>query len=131
MTEKLTHVYMMLMLGLFPLWVGWSGYSNLTAQKYGFFTAATVLWLALLLVCALRERDLRFQLTAGQRAVCALTAGLCLSALCSPYGADTLVGAGRYDGLVTWGCTPPSSGACPGTAGSDCPRLTPWRRGVL
>ena len=32
MTEKLTHVYMMLMLGLFPLWVGWSGYSNLTAQ---------------------------------------------------------------------------------------------------
>lgn len=103
MTEKLTHVYMMLMLGLFPLWVGWSGYSNLTAQKYGFFTAATVLWLALLLVCALRERDLRFQLTAGQRAVCALTAGLCLSALCSPYGADTLVGAGRYDGLVTWG----------------------------
>lgn len=101
-SRKWTHWYLLVMLGVFPLWVGWSGYANLTAQKFGFFAAATCVWLAGLAVFAVREGKQSISLSSGRLWVMAFMAGLCLSALLSPYGIVTLIGSSRYDGLFTW-----------------------------
>lgn len=102
MGQKWTHWYILVMLGIFPLWVGWSGYANLTAHKFGFFTAATGIWLAGLTVFAFQEKKRRIPHTSGCLWVVVFMAGLCVSALFSPYGSVTLIGASRYDGLFTY-----------------------------
>lgn len=98
MAKPWTHGYLLIMLGLFPLWVGVSGYGDLTANKFGFFAAVTAVWLAGLLV----KQEARIPRTPGSALTLCLMTGLCLSALCSPYGTETLLGPSRYDGLVTW-----------------------------
>ena len=102
MTETLTQWYVWIMLGVFPLWTGWTGYSHLTAQKSGFFLIAPAAWSLALLTAGLREHSLRIRWTGGQIAVCGLLVGLCLSAVCSPWREETFLGAGRYDGVLTW-----------------------------
>lgn len=54
--ERITDVYIITMLLLFPLFFGFSGYSEITLSKYVFFLAATALWLAALAVSALLRR---------------------------------------------------------------------------
>lgn len=101
-SQKWTHWYLLVMMGVFPLWVGWSGYANLTAQKFGFFAVATGIWLVGLAVLAVRGYKRSISLSSGRLWVMALMAGLCVSALLSPYGIVTLIGSSRYDGLFTW-----------------------------
>lgn len=102
MKQTWTHWYLLTMLGLFPLWLGWEGYGNLTLQKYAFFVAVTAIWLVGLAVLTVKEGRCSGPNRAGRLWALALMAGLCLSALCSPYGVQTIIGPSRYDGLVTW-----------------------------
>ena len=100
--RRLTDGYILLMQLVFPLFTGLRGYAAITVSKFAFFAAATGVWLAGLLCLALRHphrMHARPGLFAGL--VLAFAALACLSALCSPYGTSTLLGAGRYDGLVT------------------------------
>ncbi len=102
MKQNWTHWYLLTMLGVFPLWLGWEGYGNLTMQKYAFFAAVTALWLVGLVVLTGWEALRPAHRHAGRWCVLALMAGLCLSALCSPYRAEAIIGPSRYDGLFTW-----------------------------
>ena len=52
LTERITDVYLITMLLLFPLFFGFSGYTEITASKFVFLLAATGLWLAALLTAA-------------------------------------------------------------------------------
>lgn len=100
--QRLTDGYILLMLLVFPLFTGLRGYAAITVSKFVFFAAATGVWLLGLLALALR-RPHGTKARPGLLAwlVMAFAALACLSALCSPYGRRTLLGAGRYDGLVT------------------------------
>lgn len=102
MAQKVTHWYILIMLGLFPLWLGWEGYRNLTAQKFGFFAIVTTLWLCVLVCCAVRRREISLRKSHGTVAVVCLMVAMCLSAVCSEYGSVTVLGYSRYDGLLTW-----------------------------
>jgi len=102
MRQKWTHWYLLVLLGVFPLWLGFYGYRDLTAQKFGFFVAVTGLWLAGLAWFGVRERAWHFPKHAGSVCALLLMAGLCLSAVCSRFGARTIIGVSRYDGLLTW-----------------------------
>ena len=97
----LTDIYISIMLLVFPLFTGFSGYANVTFSKFVFFVAATGLWLAalVLLWAAKKLPAPRF----GKRLLPAVIfGGVCLiSWVLSPYKAESLIGAGRYDGLVT------------------------------
>lgn len=106
MTEKIlsprwvTDKFILIMLAVFPLFTGFSGYSNITLSKYLFFVIVTLIWLVFLAAGILKAGEAP-RLCAGGAAVIALMAIACASALFSPYGAVTLIGAGRYDGLVS------------------------------
>lgn len=100
----ITDKYIYVMLLIFPLFLGFSGYSRLTLSKYIFFVAATALWLMVLLVQSIIAG--RSGKTPQFLAVTTLL-GLffllcCISAVLSPYGVQVLIGSGRYDGLLTW-----------------------------
>jgi len=99
--EAVTDLYCITILFLFLLFPGFSGYADITRSKYVFLLAATVLWLLALLVVSVRRKAPLPRLSAAQWAACAFLAVSVVSALCSPYFPDTLIGAGRYDGLLT------------------------------
>lgn len=99
-SEWLTDKYIFLMLTVFPLWTGFSGYSALTVSKFSFFAAATGLWLVGLAVGSVLERRLFCISRAAQRGAVAFMLAALLSALFSPYG-GVLIGVSRYDGLLT------------------------------
>ncbi len=100
-----TDKYILIMLGLFPLFVGFSGYGNITASKFWFFAAATGVWALAALVLLIGG------LAAGERyalrvrpahlAVGIYLAVCGLSAAASGYGVVCLTGANRYDGYLT------------------------------
>ena len=98
---RATDAYISVMLLVFPLFTGFSGYSNITLSKYIFFTAATALWLAALAVLCIRGR-IRPRLTPPLALCAALALWLCVSTAASQYRADCVIGAARYSGLVTW-----------------------------
>lgn len=102
MKQRWTHWYLLTMAGIFPLWLGWKGYADLTAQKFAFFVITTSVWLTGLAVLTLRAGRQPLKHCSARPWVLAFLAALCLSALCSPHGAETLLGPSRYDGLVTW-----------------------------
>ena len=89
------------MLLVFPLFPGFSGYGEITLSKFCLFAGVTVLWLASLAVLALMKRAQLSPLQHPQ--VLALVyLGVCiLSWLLSEHRAESLLGAGRYDGLAT------------------------------
>ena len=101
--ETATDCYLITMLGIFPLFPGWEGYVNITAAKFWFFLIATGLWLLGLLALTLfgRERG-GARPRSAQWAGLAMLAILLLSWLCSPWRAESFLGAGRYDGLLSW-----------------------------
>lgn len=97
----LTDKYISLMLLVFPLWTGPQGYAAITRAKFLLFALLTGTYLAGALACALLERAKPRRPSAAQWAALAFMAAACLSAALSPYGSATLLGAGRYDGLLT------------------------------
>ena len=102
----LTDKYILAMVLVFPLFWGFWGYTRLTLSKFLFFAVGTGLWLLSLLALglwyALRLRRLpRLGLRGAHVCVLGFLAWACVSAVCSPYGNAVLLGAGRYDGLLT------------------------------
>jgi len=100
LTERCTDAYLIIMLLIFPLFPGFSGYAEITLSKYLFFVAATGLWAVESAFFLLREKPaLRFGfpqwMALGYLTVCTL------SLLFSPYRASALIGAGPYDGFLT------------------------------
>ena len=94
------------MLAVFPLWTGFQGYANITFSKFMFFAVTGGLWLLWITAAAFYRRE-RPTISKCGWAVLALMGIACLSAVFSPYGADVIIGAGRYDGLVSlllYGC---------------------------
>ncbi len=99
--RRITDIYISTMLLIFPLFTGFSGYSSITFSKFAFFAAATGLWLAALCFVSIARR-LPVPRPGKRLIPCAAFAlALCVSSLLSPYGSEILMGAGRYDGLVT------------------------------
>jgi hypothetical protein len=96
-----TDAYVFLMLLMFPLFTGFRGYAATTVSKYLFFTVVTALWLVVLAFFTVKDR-LRFGKPTA-RQICALIfmALCCLSWALSPYRWESVIGSGRYDGLVT------------------------------
>ncbi|MEG1633315.1 MAG: O-antigen ligase family protein [Oscillospiraceae bacterium] len=97
----LTDKYICLMLLVFPVWTGFHGYAALTLSKFAFFAGATLLWLLALAVCLVWRRPALKKPTAPQLCCMAFAAAACLSAALSPFGSETLLGASRWDGLLT------------------------------
>lgn len=96
MTDK----FILLMLGVFPLWTGLDGYADVTRSKFVFFVAATSSWIVLTLICAIIAREKPNFSSVSVCAVC-FAAIACVSAAVSPLRRFVLMGAGRYDGLVS------------------------------
>ena len=97
----LTDKYILLMLLAFPLWTGFHGYRAITEAKFSFFAILTLLWLLGLLLLALRSRRLIRPPFPSQWAALAFILSVCVSALLSEFGSKVLLGASRYDGLLT------------------------------
>ena len=97
----LTDKYISLMLLVFPLWTGTEGYAAITRGKFLFFAVLSALYLALLLPCALLDGEKPRRARLPQWFALAFMAAACLSAALSPYGSAVIIGASRYDGLVT------------------------------
>lgn len=98
-----TEIYIYIMTAVFPLFVGFWGYTRLTDSKFLFFAAVTCAWLLGLLIiqCVLGFVRLRSRLSAVPILIAAFLLVCGVSSLLSPYGAEVILGAGRYDGLVT------------------------------
>ena len=100
-----TDKFILLMLGVFPLFVGFHGYNKVTASKFWFFAGTTGLWLAavaaLLLVGLARGERYRPKVRPAHLLVGAFLAAGGVSAMASDYGAVCLMGANRYDGYLT------------------------------
>ena len=97
----LTDKYISLMLLVFPLWTGTEGYAAITRGKFLFFAVLSALYLALLLPCALLDGEKPRRARLPQWFALAFMAAACLSAALSPYGRAVILGASRYDGLLT------------------------------
>lgn len=101
LTERITDIYLITMLLLFPLFFGFSGYGAITLSKYIFLLAATGLWLAALIVAAAVKR---MRLPPRAPILLAALALLGVSVLSWLFSGDlgrSFVGAGRYDGLLS------------------------------
>ena len=105
--QAVTDGYLLVMLLIFPLFTGVRGYADVTASKYLFFVTATCLWLlALVVLSVVGSRSADDAPRAAKARSLPLWAAVfpaacCLSALLSPFGTACLIGAGRFDGLVT------------------------------
>jgi hypothetical protein len=99
--RRLTDGYIFIMLLVFPLFTGFRGYTELTVSKFSLFIVLTAAWLLGLAALSIRSGGRFPRPEPAQWAALALLAFSCLSALCSQYGASCLLGAGRYDGLVS------------------------------
>ena len=97
----LTDKYISLMLLVFPLWTGTEGYAAITRGKFLFFAVLSALYLALLLPCALLDGEKPRRARLPQWSALTFMAAACLSAALSPYGSAVILGARRYDGLLT------------------------------
>ncbi|MBR2716572.1 MAG: O-antigen ligase family protein [Oscillospiraceae bacterium] len=101
-----TDKYILVMLGLFPLFVGFRlrAYTAITEAKLYFFLAATGLWLlaVLVLLAAGAARGERYhpRIRPVHIALGLFLAAGAVSAAVSEYGSLCLMGAERYDGFV-------------------------------
>lgn len=99
--ELVSDLYLITLLLVFPLFPGFSGYTNITLSKYVFLLAAAgTYFVSLVLVSVLRPEKLP-RPGAPQWAALAFLAAALLSWLCSPWRAESFLGAGRYDGLLS------------------------------
>ncbi len=100
-----TDKFILVMLGLFPLYVGFQGYSDITASKFRFFAAAAGAWtlcVTALLLCGLARGE-RYHPHVRPAHLCVglFLAASAVSACLSEYGAVTLLGSDRNDGFLT------------------------------
>lgn len=105
--KLITDIYISIMFLLFPLFVGFRGYEKITASKFCFFVIATGLWLLGLIILSLVQKKFEKKMRLHHIFALCFMGIVCISALLSPYGARTVLGAGRYDGLVSqllYGC---------------------------
>ena len=102
-----TDKYILVMLGLFPLFVTprREAYTGITEAKFWFFVGATCLWLGavavLLLIGRLRGERYRPVIRPAHVAMALFLGAGAVSAIASEYGSLCLLGADRYDGYVT------------------------------
>lgn len=105
--QWVTDKYILIMLGVFPLYCGLKlhAYTAITGAKFRFFAAATCLWLAaifvLLVIGAVRGEKMRVSVRPAHMAVAVFLLVGAVSALVSEYGSVCLLGADRYDGYLT------------------------------
>ncbi len=99
--RNVTDTYVFVMLLGFPLFTGFKGYAAVTVSKYLFFVICTALWLTAIAVLTLKGRLPLGSPSAAQICAVCFMAVCCLSAALSPHRLDCIIGAGRYDGLVT------------------------------
>lgn len=97
----ITDKYIYVMLLIFPLFIGFDGYSEITASKHMFMLVSAGLWLAALVFFCIRRAEPPPRPKGAQITALVFFGTCCLSALFSEFGAEVLVGTGRYDGLVT------------------------------
>ncbi len=102
-----TDKYILIMLGLFPLFCGFRlrAYEHITEAKFAFFAAATGLWaaavLALVIIGAVKKERYPVKIRPAHIAVAAFLAAGAVSALASDYGDVCLIGGDRNDGYLT------------------------------
>ena len=101
LTQRITDIYIITMLLVFPLFFGFSGYAQITRSKFVFLLAATGAWLAALLAAALLRRADAPARCGAQIAALALAAVSVVSWLCCGDLKTSFLGAGRYDGLLS------------------------------
>ena len=101
LTERITDVYLITMLLLFPLFFGFSGYTRITISKLIFLLAATGACLAALLIAAMLRRAELAAPRPVQTAAIAFALIAVLSWLCCGDLRTAFIGAGRYDGLLS------------------------------
>ena len=94
-------VYVWLMLGVFPLFVLPSGYTNITNTKYWFFAVVTAAYALTVLTIKLIKRRRLCTPSPALWAVLAFLAVAVLSAVLSPYPLKTVMGIGRDEGVPT------------------------------
>ena len=101
-----TDKFILVMLGLFPLYVGFRvhAYTAVTAAKFQFFTCATCVWLAiiavLLIVGLIRGERYRPRPRTAHVFLALFLLFGAVSAAFSEYGDTCLIGADRYDGYL-------------------------------
>ena len=101
-----TDKFILVMLGLFPLFVGFKAhaYTSVTAAKFHFFTIATCAWLAivavLLIVGLIRGERYRPRPRTAHVFLALFLLFGAVSAAFSEYGDTCLLGADRYDGYL-------------------------------
>ena len=95
---RASYLYACAVLSVLYLFLPFGGYERMMEGKYVCFLALTLAYLAVMAVAAPVERP---RMTPPRRCAAAYLACSALSALCSPYGARTLLGGTRRDGLVT------------------------------
>ncbi len=99
LAHRLTDKYIALMLLVYPLWTGLDGYGNITRWKFVFFAVVTCIWAVLLIFFVIREQTAPRRCGVFTILCAAFLAWACVSAACSEYGSQTLLGY-RYDGLL-------------------------------
>lgn len=102
--RRATDIYLLVMLLVFPLFTGISGYMYLHMKKFLLFAGVTIIWFGYLCVEAVRHsRNGGQLLRLGVQELCVIffLAAATLSTLHSPFRV-VLSMEGRYDGLVTY-----------------------------
>ncbi len=103
--QWVTDKFILIMLGLFPLYVGFQGYDDVTGSKFRFFVIATGAWLAmtavLLLAGLARGERYHPHVRPAHLLVGAFLAAGGISAIVSDYGSVCLMGSNRNDGYLT------------------------------
>lgn len=97
----ITNIYISIMLLLFPLFAGFSGYANITFSKFLFFVICTGAWIIGLGAACIAERKGIPGFSIHHWAALAFATICIISFLLSPYKSKSLIGASRYDGLIT------------------------------
>ena len=98
LAARASNLYACAMVSVLYLFLPFGGYERMMEGKYVCFLALTLGYLAAMATAAPLERP---RVTAMRRCAAAYLACSALSALCSPYGARTLLGGSRREGLVT------------------------------
>lgn len=100
--ESITDIYLTIMLFLFPLFPGFSGYQNITEAKYFFLIITTAAWsVSLIIFCAVRRPSLSSRFSAAHCFAAVFLFVLSLSWWLSPYRSVSFLGSGRFDGLFS------------------------------
>ena len=103
----ITDKFIMVMLGLFPLFVGFRvhAYTAITAAKFHFLVYAVCVWFAaaavLLVIGLIRGERYHVEPRPAHLAIALFLLMGALSAVFSEYGEICLIGADRFDGYVT------------------------------